>query len=386
MAKISPVSIKYIIHARFEAEGTLEKPDVIGALFGQTEGLLGEELELRELQKEGKIGRIDVNLRPDNGKTVGDIQIPSSIDKAETTIIAAALETIERIGPSDSKITIERIEDVRGSKREYIIERAKRLLERIEGTSDSREIEQEVRLSSRTGKLQEYGKDRLPAGDVSGKEIVVVEGRADVVNLLRANVLNVIAMNGTILPETIKELSYEKEVTLFVDGDRGGKLIAKNAIENTKVDYVAVAPDGKEVEELSPKEILSELRKKMKAEEFLEKTDNGKNNKKSYRTRARKEEKAEFRELSDEDIDKIRVKAEEIKGSKAALLLNENLEVIRRVPASRLYSLRNKDIFVLVVDGTATANIVKNAEKMRVQNLAATNFGYTDTNLKLVSL
>jgi len=151
MAKISPVSIKYIIHAKFEAEGTLEKPDVIGALFGQTEGLLGADLELRELQKEGKIGRIDVDLKSENGKTVGDIEIPSSIDKAETTIIAAALETIERIGPSDSKITIERIEDVRGSKREYIIDRAKKLLAKIEGTSESREIEEAVRLSSRTG-------------------------------------------------------------------------------------------------------------------------------------------------------------------------------------------------------------------------------------------
>src|SRR3989344_2513462 len=141
MAKISPVSIKYIIYAKFEAEGAVEKPDVIGALFGQTEGLLGEDLELRELQKEGKIGRIDVELKAENSKTLGKIEIPSSVDKAETTIIAAALETIERIGPSDAKIEIERIEDVRGNKREYIIERAKKLLEKIEGdVPDTREI------------------------------------------------------------------------------------------------------------------------------------------------------------------------------------------------------------------------------------------------------
>ena len=399
MAKISPVSIKYIIHAKFEAEGTLEKPDVIGALFGQTEGLLGEELELRELQKEGKIGRIDVNLKPENGKTIGDIQIPSSIDKAETTIIAAALETIERIGPSDSKITIERIEDVRGSKREYIIDRAKKLLAKIEGTSDSREIEEAVKLSSRTKKLQEYGPDSLPAGDISGEEIIVVEGRADVLNLLRANVSNVIAMNGTILPETIKELSQEKEVTLFVDGDRGGKLITTNTIENARVKYVAVAPDGKEVEELTPKEILSALRKKIKAEEFLEKNDNG-NNRRGYRRESREPrgrerirerettetKKAEYRDLKDEEIDQIREMAKEMSGTKNALLLDENLEVIKKTSTSQLYNVRNRNIFVLVIDGTATASVLRNAEKLRVQHLAATNFSYTDTNIDLVSL
>ena len=62
MAKISPTSIKYSIIANFVAEGPFQKPDVIGALFGQTEGLLGSDMELRELQKEGKIGRIEVDL------------------------------------------------------------------------------------------------------------------------------------------------------------------------------------------------------------------------------------------------------------------------------------------------------------------------------------
>ena len=400
MAKISPVSIKYIIHAKFEAEGTLEKPDVIGALFGQTEGLLGADLELRELQKEGKIGRIDVDLKSENGKTVGDIEIPSSIDKAETTIIAAALETIERIGPSDSKITIERIEDVRGSKREYIIDRAKKLLAKIEGTSESREIEEAVRLSSRTGKLQEYGKDGLPAGDISGNEIVVVEGRADVINLLKANVTNVIAMNGTILPETIKELSFEKEVTLFVDGDRGGTLIARNAIENARIDYVVVAPDGKEVEELSPKEILSALRKRVKVDEFLGKIGNN-NGKREYsrrgrertigRARERTEErktvdKRDIEKLTDEQIDKIREQARDILGTKEAILLNEELEKIRTATTSQLYNLRNRNVFALVIDGTATANIVKSAEKIGCQHLVARNFAYTETDMELVSL
>ncbi len=401
MAKISPVSIKYVIHAKFEAEGTVEKPDVIGALFGQTEGLLGSDLELRELQKEGKIGRIDVNLKSDNGKTIGEIEIPSSVDKAETTIIAAALETIERIGPSDSKIEIDRIEDIRGSKRDYIIERAKKLLGKIEGASDSREMESAVKMSSRLSTLKEYGTENLPAGDISGDEIIVVEGRADVINLLKAGINNVIAMNGTILPETIKELSLEKEVTLFVDGDRGGKLIAKNAISNARIDYIAIAPDGKEVEELTAKEILVCLRKKVSVNEFLTEIESKEQkgirreyNKKGRRFKSRKKEKEgtvekpEFTDekLTEREVDKIREVTEDLIGTKGAVLLNEKLEVIKKVPLSQLYNLRMRNIYAIVIDGTATSFMVKSAEKIGCQHLIARNFAFTETSMDLVSL
>ena len=263
MGKISPVSIKYTVHANFTAQGSIEKPDVIGALFGQTEGLLGSELEMRELQKEGKIGRIEVELKSEDGKTIGKIQIPSALDKAETALIGAAIETIDKIGPTDAKIEIERIEDVRGGKREYIVDRAKKLLEQIQGTSETREITNDLRVQSRISKIQEYGEEKLPAGDISGTEIIVVEGRADVINLLKNGINNVIGMNGTNLPQAIKELSYDKQVILFVDGDRGGRLIAKNVCDNAKIDYIASAPDGKEVEELVDKEILQALRKKV---------------------------------------------------------------------------------------------------------------------------
>jgi DNA primase len=397
MAKISPVSIKYVIHAKFEAEGTVEKPDVIGALFGQTEGLLGEELELRELQKEGKIGRIDVNLKSNNSKTTGEIDIPCSIDKAETTIIAAALETIERIGPSDAKIEIEKIEDVRGSKREYIVERAKKLLEKIEGTSDTREIETAVKTASRLSRLKEYGTDNLPAGDISGEEVIVVEGRADVINLLKAKVNNVIAMNGTILPETIKELSLEKGITLFVDGDRGGKLIAKNAVNNARVDYVAVAPDGKEVEELTAKEILISLRKKIKIDEFLSEKGRGKKSDDRYkrtrdkRSRTRetpvKEKKnEEIKKLTDKETEKIRDKMDELIGTKGVVLLDDKLEVTKKIPLSQLNYLKIKDIYAILIDGTATSTVVRAAEKIGCKHLIARNFAFTETHIDLVSL
>jgi len=164
MAKISPASIKYMVHANFAVEGALEKPDVIGAIFGQTEGLLGADLEMRELQKEGKIGRIEVELERKNKMTTGVIKIPTALDQSETTLIAADVETIEKMGPCDAQIEVENIEDVRGSKREYIIERAKKLMGEIKGKTDSREISKTIKEASRTTSVQEYGKEKLSAG------------------------------------------------------------------------------------------------------------------------------------------------------------------------------------------------------------------------------
>ncbi|MBI2656184.1 DNA primase, partial [Candidatus Woesearchaeota archaeon] len=214
MGKISPVAAKYIIHTAIEIEGIVDRPDVIGAIFGQTEGLLGADLELRELQKSGRIGRIEVNTETRTGKTKGTIIIPSSLDKAETSIVAAALEIIQRIGPCNAKIEVVNIEDVRVSKRSMVVERAKELLKKmIEQTMpDSRELADEVAASVRVMEIVEYGKDRLPAGPAidESDEIIVVEGRADVLNLLKNGFKNSIAINGTSVPETIIELCQKK--------------------------------------------------------------------------------------------------------------------------------------------------------------------------------
>ena len=410
MGKISPVSIKYMVHAKFTAEGTVEKPDVIGALFGQTEGLLGAELEMRDLQKEGKIGRIEVNLQSANSKTTGEIQIPTCLDKSETTIIAAAIETIERIGPTEAKIEIEKIEDVRGNKRDYIIERAKQLLEKVGGSADSREISDNVKASLRMSKLQEYGEEKLPAGNISGNELIIVEGRADVINLIKNGVSNVIGMNGTNLPEGIKKISLEKETILFIDGDRGGELIAKNVIGNAKVDYVAVAPDGKEVEELASKEILIALRKKIPAKEFLESImpkarhqGYQRQQASGYRSRGRDESRQEMQEtegkaeesaeekaeLTANEKEKLKETFNEVRGSKNAVLLDSNLEAIKHTSVSDLsFALRRtrKKVYSIVMDGTATPLVIHLAEDAGCKNLVATNFAFSgETKINLMS-
>lgn len=412
MGKISPVSIKYNIHAKFSAEGSVEKPDVIGALFGQTEGLLGSELEMRELQKEGKIGRIEVELKSEGGKTTGEIKIPSALDKAETALIGASIETIDRIGPTDAKIEIERIEDVRGEKRDFIVDRAKKLLEQIQGSQDTREIADNLKTQSRMAKLSEYGDEKLPAGDISEHEIIVVEGRADVINLLKNGIVNVIGMNGTQLPEAIKDLSYDKEVTLFVDGDRGGRLIARNVVDNARIDFIATAPDGKEVEELQGKEILSALRRKVPTKEFFRDDRTATNYRRSYGYRDERREERPYREerpfreerreerieerkpvesSSEEEIVIDKAKIEKIASSLAArtaYVLNGKLEVIKEVSSKGVSRvLRNmSDARVLVVNDIVTAPIIRAAEDYGIKAIAGKNFAFTDTKIKLISL
>ncbi len=385
MAKVSPVSIKYMIHANLIAEGALEKPDVIGAIFGQTEGLLGAELDMRELQKEGKIGRIEVDLQRNDKKTTAVIHIPTALDQSETTLIAAAIETIERVGPCDAQIEVEKIEDVRGSKRDYIIERAKKLMQGLQGGTDSREISKEIKESTKTANLQEYGEEKLPCGDLSGKEIVIVEGRADVLNLLRAGVTNVIAMNGTKLPKSVQELTKSKEATLFVDGDRGGKLIIQNVVENAKIDYIAVAPDGKEVEELTGKEILMNLRKRIPAKEFFSR---------DRRTENRRSEEPEeisetVTELTEEERQKFREIAAKNQGTEKAIILDEKLNEIKNVSAKSVAGVLKRlhvRPLAVIIDGTATPAIISSAEEVGCQIISAKNFSTTSTNVQLLSL
>jgi DNA primase len=373
MAKVSPVSIKYMVFATFESEGPVEKPDVIGAIFGQTEGLLGSDLEMRELQKEGKIGRIEVELNTVDGRTVGEIKLPSALDKSETTIIAATLETIDKIGPTEAKISISKIEDVRGNKRDYIIERAKKLLAGLENEGE-KGIAKTLKEESRIEKIQEYGEEKLPSGDLSGDEIIVVEGRADVINLLKNRINNVIGMDGAKLPKAIAELGKNKELTLFVDGDRGGILIAKNVCDNAKIAFIASAPDGKEVEELTGKEIIQSLRKKTSANDFLRKNGGGMNGGIMYKGNIKDDMKVKYREIVDR---------------KKSMLIGENFDVMRVVSGNELISALGKSrkkVMAVIIDGIATSPIIKSCEENGVLHIGAKNFAAVETNINLIEL
>ncbi|HIQ39210.1 MAG TPA: DNA primase [Methanothermococcus okinawensis] len=273
---------KYIIYAELVADGYVEKNDIIGAIFGQTEGLLGGDLDLRDLQKSGRIGRIDVEVINNNdGKSYAKITLPSSLDRVETAIIAATLETIDRVGPCSAKVEVKDIKDIRLEKRQYITNRAKELLETLmDSMTDIHDISEEIREYIRTREIVEYGEEKLPAGPNidSSDSIIVVEGRADVLNLLRCGIKNVIAVGGISIPKTIVELSKKKITTIFIDGDRGGELILRESLQRCDIDYIARAPKGKEVEELSKKEVLKYLKLKVPVEQYLQQLNRNNNN------------------------------------------------------------------------------------------------------------
>ena len=261
---------KYLIHIHLTAEGVVEKPDVVGAIFGQTEGLLGEDLDLRDLQRTGRVGRIDVQIASKKGETRGDILISSSLDRAETAILAASLETIDRVGPCVAHVNVGSIDDIRVIKRKKIAERARELLTSYfnEGSIDSYGLLDEVRESTRIEKISALGDDKVPGGPnvEESDAIIIVEGRADVINLLKFGIKNAVAVEGTKISATVIDLCEKKTATAFLDGDRGGELILRELLQVADIDYVAYAPRGRSVEDMTRKEIIKSLRNKVPVE------------------------------------------------------------------------------------------------------------------------
>ena len=352
---------KYMIVARFEVEGVVEKPDVIGAIFGQTEGLFGPDLDLRELQKSGRIGRIEIQLESKQDKTLGAITIPSSLDKTSTAILAAAVESVDRIGPCLAKVTLDKLADIREDKRKQILDKAKDILRTwvIEDSPSTDEMVKQVSGVIRSADVVDFGPQHLPAGpDVATSgSILIVEGRADVVNLLRCGIRNAIGVEGTKIPQTIIDLSKTKETTAFLDGDRGGDLILKELMQVAPVDYVARAPLGKEVEDLTPKELMKCLREKVPVE-------TGK--------------PAGFRPPEPIHVprpqpvqlpENVIARAKELRGTLEGILLDQNMGEIARLPVSELAGKLGdyQGVNSIVFDGVVTQRLLDLAEEHSVK-------------------
>ena len=374
---------KYVIYADIHTDGVVEKPDVVGAIFGQTEGLLGDDLDLRELQKTGRIGRIEVNISSKSGKSDGFVLISSSLDKIETSILAASLETIDRVGPCMANLSVTKIEDVRASKRRQIVDQAKNILlnKFDESLPESQELTESVKQAVRVDELVSYGKDKLPSGpNVQDSDaILIVEGRADVLTLLRCGIKNAIAVEGTNVPKAVIELSKKKTVTTFLDGDRGGELILKELLQTADVDYVAYAPEGKSVEDLSQKEIVKALRNKLPIEQVLEQ----KNKKKpSQNTRNKPEPAPRVAPVEPSEPSPIersfRNYVEALNGTLNAVLLDAEGKVLKEVEVRNLASaLKESNGLVksVVFDGVITQRILDIAAEKELDYLIGVKIG-----------
>src|SRR5919109_778871 len=256
--------VKYHVKLKFEVDGLVEKADIIGAIFGQTEGLLGPEMNLNELQKVSKVGRIEVNVETKGNMTKGDALIPMSTDISTAALIAAAIESIDKVGPFPAKFVLVGIDDIRAIKKKVIVDRAKKIVQdwATRTISEGEEMLKDVYDASKPGRLTSFGKAQLACGTgvFDSDWIILVEGRADVINLLRAGFDNSIAIEGAKIDETITKLTEGKKVVAFIDGDRAGDLILKELQGLVSVHKVLRAPAGREVEELTPLEITEILK------------------------------------------------------------------------------------------------------------------------------
>ncbi len=397
MAKTYIDTVKYEVTATFKISGIVDKHDIVGAIFGQFEGLLGEELDLRELQKNGKIGRIRILPTTHAGTTTGKVIIPSSMDMAETSILAAALESVDKVGPCSASFRVTQIQDTRSLKREEIVHRAEELLKKLmnEQIPESGEIAARVRNMVRKSEITEYGPEKLPAGPAidSSDSIIIVEGRADVITLLKNNIKNVIGMGGSKIPKTIIDLCKQKTVTVFIDGDRGGSLNLRKLQDLAEVDYIAVAPVGKEVEELTRKEIIMALRKKTpaiqneKKEGFASGTKTGTATKTLQRiptrtiaqpiqhTTTRKPAISE--PAIEKEKEKFRPIMESLKGTLKAKLLDSTGKELATISVRDLLKSIKKEskVKAIVMDGIITNRLIEAAEANNIEYLVGVKEG-----------
>jgi DNA primase len=395
---IDPATTKYMIKAHIKADGIIEKSDVVGAIFGQTEWLLGDELDLRELQRSARVGRIEVELESKNGKSEGNITLPTSLDKVETVILAAAFESIDRVGPCKATITANEVEDVRVVRRKKVIERAKELLSKVieEGKVKGETIADNVRQAVQVEEIANYGQDRCPAGPNIEKSdaIIVVEGRRDVLNLLKYGIKNVIAVGGTNIPKTVLDLTKERITTAFVDGDRGGELILRELLQTADVDFVARAPQTREVEEIPQKLIMKALKNKIPAEQYAEMYDiklekKEKEMKESERPKREKVEqqkpKQQKPEQSKEEKQRIMTEKQksygkilnDISGSLKAVLFDKGDKELRKIPVRELTDALKKsdNISTVVFDGIITQRLLDIANNKNVKEIVGIKLG-----------
>ncbi|MBM3308729.1 MAG: DNA primase [Candidatus Altiarchaeales archaeon] len=375
MAKAPADTVKYNIYAEITIDGVVEQPDVVGAIFGQSEGLLGEDLELRDLQKTGRIGRIEVDIKSKVGKSVGTILVPSSLDMAETAIIASAIEMVDRVGPCNARIKVLKVEDARSSKRKQMLERAKDILKRVmdEQIPESDELIEDIRKSVQLSEITSY--KGLPAGPAveTAESIILVEGRADVLNLLKYGIKNAVAVGGTNIPKMIVDLSKSKTTIAFLDGDRGGDIILNELEQVTDIDYVTRAPKGKEVEDLGKKEVIMALRKKIPV--------------KDVKIKGGEEENPTPRISSSVDEGRLLDELKSIKGKLTAKLFDQKFGFITEIEIKDLITaLRDVQPTYVVFDGIITQRLIDSAARSGVSYLVGINKATDITSNRRINL
>jgi DNA primase len=372
--------VKYHVKLKFEVDGIVEKADIIGAIFGQTEGLLGPEMNLNELQKVSKVGRIEVNVDTKSNTTKGDALLPMSTDISTAALISAAIESIDKVGPFQGKFLLVGIDDIRAIKKKVIVDRAKKIIQEwaTKTISEGEEMLRDVYDASKPGKLTTFGKAQLACGTgvFDSPYIILVEGRADVINLLRAGFDNSIAIEGAKIDETITNLTSGKKVIAFLDGDRAADLILKELQGLVKIDKVLRAPAGKEVEECTPLEISEILKDAVEPtnEQYDIPVQHQKGVKKSknYENNYLQYQDLNFNHGQKDDpqiTSAIKELYPQVNETLEAMILDNSMQVLLKIPVSeiikKLDSLEGARF--LVMDGIITQRLIDAAYKAGIE-------------------
>ena len=383
--------VKYHVKLKFEVDGLVEKADIIGAIFGQTEGLLGPEMNLNELQKVSKVGRIEVNVDTRSNTAKGDALIPMSTDISTAALIAAAIESIDKVGPFQAKFALVGIDDIRAIKKKVIVDRAKKIVQdwATKTISEGEEMLKDVYDASKPGKLTAFGKAQLACGTgvFDSDWIILVEGRADVINLLRAGFDNAIAIEGAKIDETITKLTEGKKVIAFLDGDRAGDLILKELQGLVKIDKVLRAPIGREVEECTPLEIAEILKEAapfiytngQQVQPLQPQSERRQTQKLEKQERAEQQEQQHLQHISDstnitqgddsEILSTVREVYPQINETLEAVILDSSMKTLLKVPVSEVVKKLDdtEGAKMLVLDGIVTQRLVDAANKAGIQ-------------------
>ena len=417
--------VKYHVKLKFDVDGLVEKADIIGAIFGQTEGLLGPEMNLNELQKVSKVGRIEVNVDTKSNSARGDALIPMSTDISTAALIAAAIESIDKVGPFQAKFSLVGIDDIRAIKKKVIVDRAKKIVQEwaTKTISEGEEMLKDVYDASKPGRLTTFGKAQLACGVgvFDSDWIILVEGRADVINLLRAGYDNSIAIEGAKIDETILKLTQGKRTIAFIDGDRAGDLILKELQGLVDIEKVYRAPPGREVEECTPLEISEILKdveqfindkindtntvpsnvQQIRNHHRIDHSQNQSNNQdqnssitynrnltnqslnkhNNYDNSDQKQSPDNMISKEDEEVISIVKKVfQEINETLEAMVFDKSMKRIVKIPISEIMKKISelKDGNLLILDGIVTPRLVEAAYKSGIRYI----IGHRTSNLK----
>jgi DNA primase len=397
--------VKYHVKLKFEVDGLVEKADIIGAIFGQTEGLLGPEMNLNELQKVSKVGRIEENVDSKSNMAKGDALIPMSTDISTAALIAAAIESIDKVGPFQAKFSLVGIDDIRAIKKKIIVDRAKKIVQEwaTKTISEGEEMLRDVYDASKPGKLTTFGNAQLACGTgvFESPLIILVEGRADVINLLRAGFDNAIAIEGAKIDESVTKLTSGKKVIAFLDGDRAADLILKELHGLVNIHKVLRAPPGKEVEECTPLEIselLKEIAEPAQDQQVTVHNQYPKSDRKQqskyeprdseYRRPHNQDEKTkQMIENNPEILSTVKEVFPQINETLEAVVLDNSMKTLLKIPVSDI--VKKLDTAeggkILVMDGIITQRLIDAADKVGIEYIVGHRTGElkkpTDINI-----